>query len=107
MGKAVFFNIFIERLWRTVKYEDIYLWNYETLKELREGLARYFKFYNSRRFHQSLGYKRPDEVYFQRNYERKVSEAERVIHISTVVNKERKKEAKKERKKYYDYHLIY
>lgn len=65
-GKGrVFDNIFIERLWRTVKYEDIYLWNYETLKELREGLARYFKFYNSQRFHQSLEYKRPDEIYFQ------------------------------------------
>ena len=65
-GKGrVFDNIFIERLWRTVKYEDIYLWNYETLKELREGLARYFKFYNSRRFHQSLEYKRPDEIYFR------------------------------------------
>jgi len=65
-GKGrVFDNIFIERLWRTVKYEDIYLWNYETIKELKEGLARYFTFYNSRRFHQSLGYKRPDEIYFQ------------------------------------------
>lgn len=65
-GKGrVFDNIFIERLWRTVKYEDIYLWNYETMNELREGLTRYFKFYNSRRFHQSLGYKRPDEIYFQ------------------------------------------
>jgi len=65
-GKGrVFDNIFIERLWRTVKYEDIYLWNYETAKELKEGLTKYFIFYNSRRFHQSLEYKYPDEVYFQ------------------------------------------
>ena len=65
-GKGrVFDNIFIERLWRTVKYEDIYLWKYETIKELKEGLARYFIFYNVKRFHQSLKYKRPDEVYFQ------------------------------------------
>jgi len=57
-------NIYIERVWRTVKYEDIYLKNYETLKELRRGLKKYFKFYNKKRFHQSLNYLRPDEVYY-------------------------------------------
>lgn len=57
-------NIYIERVWRTVKYEDIYLKNYETLKELRDGLTSYFKFYNKKRFHQSLNYIRPDEVYY-------------------------------------------
>ena len=57
-------NIYIERVWRTVKYEDIYLNNYETLKELRTGLSDYFEFYNKKRFHQSLNYIRPDEIYY-------------------------------------------
>jgi putative transposase len=50
----VFDNIFIERLWRTVKYEDIYLKNYTTVMELNSGLDQYFRFYNNERFHQSL-----------------------------------------------------
>jgi putative transposase len=56
-------NIFIERLWRSVKYEDIYLKDYKTVPELRRGISEYFRFYNAERFHQSLGYKTPDEVY--------------------------------------------
>lgn len=56
-------NIFIERLWRTVKYEDIYLKGYTSIKETREGLKEYFEFYNEERQHQSLGYKTPDEIY--------------------------------------------
>lgn len=59
----VFDNIFTERLWRTVKYEDIYLKDYATVPEAREGLGRYFDFYNTERFHQSLGYKTPESVY--------------------------------------------
>lgn len=56
-------NIFVERLWRSVKYEDIYLKGYVTIPELQLGLSTYFRFYNTKRFHQSLGYKTPDEVY--------------------------------------------
>lgn len=56
-------NINIERLWRSLKYEDIYLRHYETVRELREGIDRYFNFYNTRRFHQGLDYLTPDEVY--------------------------------------------
>ena len=56
-------NIYIERLWRTLKYEDIYLREYENMVSLRDGLTRYFHFYNSKRFHQSLGYQVPDEWY--------------------------------------------
>ena len=62
-GRA-FDNIFVERLWRTVKYEDIYLKEYETVAALIAGLTRYFIFYNEERFHQSLGYRTPAEVYF-------------------------------------------
>lgn len=59
----VFDNIFIERLWRTVKYEDIYIKDYVTVSEARGGLGHYFTFYNTERFHQSLGYKTPEAVH--------------------------------------------
>jgi putative transposase len=59
----VFDNIFIERLWRTVKYEDIYLKDYETVPELRYGLESYFTFYCHARPHQSLENRTPWEVY--------------------------------------------
>jgi putative transposase len=57
-------NVFVERLWRSVKYESIYLHAYETPREVRVALARYFEFYNARRPHQSLGYRTPNEIYF-------------------------------------------
>jgi putative transposase len=57
-------NIFIERLWRSVKYEDIYLHRYATVPALVSGLARYFTLYNQERPHQSLAYRTPAEIYF-------------------------------------------
>lgn len=57
-------NIFIERLWRSVKYEDIYLKEYATVPELDAGLAAYFRFYNQERPHQKLAYRTPAEVHF-------------------------------------------
>ncbi len=57
-------NVFVERLWRSVKYEDVYLHAYETPTELRAGLARYFEFYNARRRHSALDRRTPDAVYF-------------------------------------------
>jgi putative transposase len=56
-------NIRVERFWRSLKYEDIYLKDYRTMIELKEGLSRYMKFYNSERFHQSLEYETPDTIY--------------------------------------------
>ena len=56
-------NVFVERLWRTVKYEDVYLRGYETVPALERGLRAYFEFYNEERLHQSLGYRTPAEVY--------------------------------------------
>ncbi len=56
-------NIFIERFWRSLKYEDIYLKNYESVPALVKGLTNYFRFYNHERPHQSLGYQTPAEVY--------------------------------------------
>ena len=56
-------NVFVERLWRSVKYEDVYIWCYETVPELRRGLGRYFGFYNEERPHQSLDDRTPGAVY--------------------------------------------
>lgn len=58
-------NVFVERLWRSVKYEDVYLHAYETPPALRAGLARYFTFYNTERRHSALDRRTPDAVYFQ------------------------------------------
>jgi putative transposase len=58
-------NIFIERFWRTIKYEDIYLKDYETVPALKVGLTDYFQFYNHERLHQSLNYRPPAEIYAQ------------------------------------------
>jgi len=56
-------NIFTERLWRTVKYEDVYLKQYSAIDEVREGLRDYFSFYNNKRRHQGLNNQTPQEVY--------------------------------------------
>jgi putative transposase len=58
-------NVFVERLWRSVKYEEVYLYAYDTVADARAGLARYFQFYNSRGPHSSLAGQTPDQVYFQ------------------------------------------
>jgi putative transposase len=58
-------NVFVERLWRTVKYEDIYLKEYDSVPSLLKGLDQYFTFYNNERLHQSLGYMTPAEVHFR------------------------------------------
>lgn len=65
----VFDNIFIERLWRTVKYEEIYLKEYSTGIEAYNSLENYVQFYNQERFHQSLNYQTPEKVYFSEKYE--------------------------------------
>jgi putative transposase len=66
-------NVFIERLWRSVKYEDIYLRAYATPREVTIGLRRYFSFYNERRVHQNLDYRTPDEMYFATGTTRKAA----------------------------------
>ena len=57
-------NVFIERLWRSVKYEEVYLYAYETVSAVRAGLGRYFTFFNQRRPHDALRRRTPDAVYF-------------------------------------------
>ena len=56
-------NIFIERLWRSLKYEEVYLKDYASVMEAREGIERYFRFYNQERLHQSLAYQTPAALY--------------------------------------------
>ncbi|MFC1937889.1 IS3 family transposase, partial [Chloroflexota bacterium] len=56
-------NLFIERLWRSVKYEEVYLKAYQNGKEARSGIGNYFRFYNTERPHQALGYRTPAEVF--------------------------------------------
>lgn len=60
-------NVFVERLWRSVKYEDVYPKGYGNLKEVEIGLRSYFQFYNKNRPHQGLGYRTPAEVYYEKN----------------------------------------
>ena len=64
-------NIVIERFWRSLKYEDVYLQNYNTIKEARAGIKKYINLYNQERLHSALDYKTPDECYFKgaNNYE--------------------------------------
>jgi len=57
-------NIFVERLWRSVKYEEVYLHEYQAVADVRTHLAVYFRFYNEERLHETLGYRTPHEVYF-------------------------------------------
>jgi putative transposase len=59
-------NIYIERFWRSFKREEFYLNEYGSVKELRNAISAYIDFYNRRRGHQSLGYKTPAEIYFER-----------------------------------------
>ena len=66
-------NSVVERLWRTLKYEDIYIRDYETVDELLKGLRNYFWFYNNERTHHSLGGKMPAEVYFESSELRKAA----------------------------------
>ena len=73
-------NIFIERLWRTVKYEEVYIHSYDTVKEARESLDSYFRFYNNERLHQSLGYKTPQEVYLRET----INKQEEIIHLKSL-----------------------
>ena len=71
----VYDNIFVERLWRTVKYEEVYLHQYLTVADSRRGLERYFHFYNTDRIHESLGYQTPHEIYFTKPLEQQTNQA--------------------------------
>jgi putative transposase len=74
-------NIFIERLWRSLKYEDIYIKTYQNAHELHKGLKQYFNFYNYERPHHSHGYRSPSLIYFgdKRNSSRRVNKLENIL----------------------------
>jgi putative transposase len=59
-------NIFIERLWRSLKYEEVYLKDYESVNTARDGIERYIRFYNQERLHQSLQYRTPATIWLAR-----------------------------------------
>ena len=84
----VFDNIFTERLWRSVKYEDVYLKDYEAVDEARQGLAAYFRFYNTDRPHQALGYRTPADVHFG-------GSGRRCNNVTGVNKKEKEAKSKK------------
>ncbi len=66
-------NIFVERLWRSIKYEEVYLKAYQTVAEARTGINAYLEFYNQQRPHQALGYRTPAEVYQNGQEEKEVA----------------------------------
>ncbi len=61
----VFDNIFTERFWRSLKYEEVYIKDYQTVLEGKHGIGQYIRFYNDKRVHQALNYQTPAEIYFQ------------------------------------------
>ena len=77
----VFDNIFVERLWRIVKYEEVYLHNYVTMKEARSRLETYFQFYNTERLHSALDYQTPYEVYFKEQINLKPVQTLQLMHL--------------------------
>lgn len=76
-------NIFTERLWRTVKYEEVYLKSYRSIEEARMNLTAYFDFYNNKRRHQSLDYRTPSEVYYGKNGNKKSARAD--SRLTTII----------------------
>lgn len=88
-------NIFVERLWRTVKYEHIYLTRYETVSQVKTGLNRYFDQYNHRRLHQALDYKTPAAVFYndagaQKTYSKRFAFQTGFLSDDDLQNKESK-----------------
>jgi len=75
----VFDNIFIERLWRTVKYEEVYLHDYQDGVDAYFALDKYFRFYNNERFHRSLDYRTPAEVYYSRESQEQIALKNQII----------------------------
>ena len=76
-------NIFVERLWRSVKYEEVYLKDYEDLLEAVDSLRNYFLFYNGKRIHQSLAYQTPAEVYFQKKPRARITGNQTMVMIGS------------------------
>jgi putative transposase len=80
----VFDNIFVERLWRTVKYEEVYLHQYTMVSDARRSLDKYFLFYNMERIHETLGYRTPYEIYVKERLNPKPVQANTMHHIQPI-----------------------
>jgi len=76
-------NVFVERLWRSVKYEEVYLKDYDSVPEAIDGIGSYFRFYNTQRLHQSLGYRTPQQVFY-RQETKQTYNREKVFHLKKV-----------------------
>ena len=83
----VYDNILVERLWRTVKYEEVYLHEYQTVSEARQSLEAYFRFYNAERLHQGLGYRTPYEVYFGHTASKKFFELSNLNGLNSKIGR--------------------
>lgn len=79
-------NIYIERFWKSFKYEDLYLRDYRTVKECKKGVDRYIKMYNRKRIHQSLDYMTPDQVYKESIRKQKVERDVKIPHYSWIIS---------------------
>lgn len=80
----VYDNILVERLWGSVKYEEVYLHHYQTVSEARNGLAKYFPFYNMELLHKSLGYQTPYEIYVKDRIKMNPVQASTMHHIQPI-----------------------
>ncbi len=76
-------NVYVERLWRTIKWEAVYLHSFETIAQAKTVLAQYIIFYNQERPHQSLNYKKPENVYYENRVRKEQSKVEQEIYIPT------------------------
>jgi putative transposase len=74
-------NILIERFWRTLKYEEVYLHDYRSVSEARWRINAYMQFYNTQRLHESLGYRTPYEVYFKQTFNIETGQADSKMHL--------------------------
>jgi transposase InsO family protein len=81
-GAACYAFIFIERLWRTVKYEEVYLNPYRIVADARSGPTNYFRFYNTERIHLSLDYQTPEDVYLKTQCNQKPVQALTEGHLN-------------------------
>ena len=83
-NSIVYDNIFVKRLWRTVKYEEVFLHQYPMVSDARRSLDKYFLFYNMERIHESLGYRTPYEIYVKERLDPKPVQANTIHQIQPV-----------------------
>jgi len=78
-------NIFIERFWRSLKYEEVYLHDYRDVPEAQSGINTYMRFYNTQRLHESLGYRTPYEVYSNQTFHNQTGQINAKMHLQNTL----------------------